>query len=84
MLKDYLQAAMRRAKYEILEDDGTFYGHIPKCPGVWANEPTLEACRDELESVLEDWILLGIHLHHTIPPIDGIDITMATSPGEAA
>jgi len=74
---------MRRAKYEIFEDDGTFYGHIPECPGVWANEPTLEACREELESVLEDWILAGVWLHHSIPPLDGIDISMSETPVEA-
>ena len=74
MLKEYIDAAMRHAKYEILEDDKTFYGEIPECAGVWANEPTLEECRKELESVLEDWILMGVHLHQTIPVIDGIDI----------
>jgi len=74
MLKDYIQAAMRHAKYEIFEDDGTFYGEIPECQGVWANEPTLEECRDELESVLEDWILAGVWSHHEIPVIDRIDL----------
>jgi predicted RNase H-like HicB family nuclease len=82
MLKDYIQAAMRHAKYEIFEEDGTFYGNIPECPGVWANESTLEECRNELESVLEDWILLGVHLHHTIPVIDGIDINIKNKPIE--
>lgn len=74
---------MQHAQYEIFEDDHTFYGSIPECPGVWANEPTLEACRDELESVLEDWIIVGIWHHHTIPPIDGIDINL-DAPVEAA
>ncbi len=54
MLTDYIRATMHRAKYEILEDDGTFYGEIPGFQGVWANAKTLEACRDELESVLQD------------------------------
>ena len=57
MLTSYIRAAMHRAKYEILADDGSFYGHIPECKGVWANAATLEACRDELEEVLEEWIL---------------------------
>ena len=65
---------MRRAKYEILEDDGSFYGHIPELHGVWANADTLEECREELESVLEGWILLGVALHHPIPLVDGIEI----------
>lgn len=76
MLTDYIKAAMRKAKYEILPDDGTYYGEIPGLQGVWANADTLEGCRDELESVLEDWILLGIYLHHTIPIVDGVDLNI--------
>lgn len=74
MLTDYIQAAMHRAKYEILEDDGSFYGSIPDCQGVWANEETLEDCRTELQSVLEDWILERASDHLLLPVIDGIDL----------
>jgi predicted RNase H-like HicB family nuclease len=49
-----LGAPMRRAKYEILPADGSYQGKIPGLDGVWANAPTLEACRDELRSALED------------------------------
>jgi len=70
MLTEYIQAAMRNAKYEILEDDGTFYGEIPACRGVWANAKTLEDCRRELQEVLEDWIVLGLQLGHELPEID--------------
>ena len=48
MLIKYIEAAMHRATYELLEDDGTFYSKIPECQSVWANAETLEACRDEL------------------------------------
>ncbi len=54
MLTSYIQAAMHRATYEILSEDGSYYGEIPRFQGVWANAPTLEACREELQSVLED------------------------------
>jgi predicted RNase H-like HicB family nuclease len=74
MLTEYIRAAMHRAKYEILEEDGTFYGSIPECIGVWANEETLEDCRNELQSVLEDWILVRISDRNSIPVIDGIDL----------
>lgn len=53
MLTDYIRAAMHEARYEILGDDGTFYGEIPACPGVFANAATLAACSEELQSVLE-------------------------------
>jgi predicted RNase H-like HicB family nuclease len=73
VLTDYIRAAMRRAKYEILED-GTFYGEIPDFQGVYANAPTLEACREELESALEDWILVCVSSHVQTPTVDGIDL----------
>ena len=60
MLTDYIQAALRRAKYEILVEDQTYYGSIPGFQGVWANAGTLEVCREELREVLEDWIVLGL------------------------
>jgi predicted RNase H-like HicB family nuclease len=48
MLSQYIQAAMRQAKYEILSDNGSFYSGIPGLQGVWANAETLEDCQDEL------------------------------------
>ena len=74
MLTNYIRAAMRQAKYEILEDDGTFYGEIPGFQGVWANADTLEACREELQEVLEGWIVLGLRLDHKLPMVDGIEL----------
>ena len=67
MLTDDIRAAMRTAKYEILSDDGTFYGQIPGFDGVWANAPALEDCRNELEEVLEDWILLRVSKDLPLP-----------------
>ena len=51
MLTKYIHAAMSKARYEILPDDGTFYGEIAGFNGVWANADTLEACRDELSAI---------------------------------
>lgn len=62
---------MHQVRYEIVEDDDSFFGEIPAIPGVWANARTLEACRDELEGVLEGWLLLSIADHSPIPDIDG-------------
>ncbi len=76
MLTNYIRAAMRRAQYEILPDDGTFYGAIPGFRGVWANAATLEACREELQEVLEGWIVLGLRLGHFLPVVDNIDLAV--------
>jgi predicted RNase H-like HicB family nuclease len=76
MLTDYIQAAMRRAKYEILPDDNSYYGEIPGFQGVWANADTLEACRTELQEVLEDWILFRVSRRLTLPVVDNIDLVI--------
>ena len=74
MLTAYIAAAMRQAVYEILEDNNTLFGSIPGLQGVWANAETRDRCQQELQSALEDWILLGLHLHHPIPVLDNIDL----------
>lgn len=76
MLLKYIQAAMHRARYEILPDDGTFYGEIPGFDGVYANADTLEACREELEEVLEEWILFRISRNLPLPVVDQLELTI--------
>ena len=77
MLTEYIEAAMRHAKYEILPEDGTYYGEIPECPGVYSNEDTLEECRTVLREVLEDWILLRTRNQSEISVVGGVDINLA-------
>ena len=74
MLTDYINAALRHARYEILSDDGSYYGEIPELPGVWANAETLEACREELRETLESWTTLGLARQHKLPPIDDVEV----------
>ena len=74
MLLQYMRRAMRHAKYELLPEDGQFYGEIPECRGVYATAATLEECRDLVEEVLEDWILVRVHRNLPIPVIDGIEV----------
>jgi predicted RNase H-like HicB family nuclease len=76
MLTKYIQATMQQAKYEILSDDGSFYGEIPDFDGVYSNAKTLEACREELEEVLEDWILFRVSRTLPLPVVAGIELTI--------
>ena len=76
MLTQYIQAAMRQAKYEILPDDGTFYGEIPGSQGVWANAETLEDCREELAEVLEEWIFLHLADKTPLPVVNGLKLSV--------
>lgn len=74
MIRQYIDRAMEHAKYELFSDDGSFYGEITQCRGVYANAKTLEQCRNELEEILEEWILFRIHKNLSIPVIDGIEL----------
>lgn len=76
MLTKYIQAAMRRATYEILED-GTYYGEIEGFEGVYANHTTLLGCQELLQEVLEGWLILGLRLEHEIPVIDDLTLLPA-------
>jgi predicted RNase H-like HicB family nuclease len=73
ILTDYVNQMMAQAVYDKLED-GTFSGRIPSCKGVIAFGSTLRECEDELHSTLEDWILIGLKLHHPLPVIAMIDL----------
>jgi len=73
MLIKFMQAALKKAHYEILEGEG-FYGEIPGFEGVYAQAITLEECRDELASVLEEWIFIRLSKNRPIPSVDGIEL----------
>jgi predicted RNase H-like HicB family nuclease len=59
MIRQYVEEALRRARYEKLED-GTFYAEVPRLRGVLATAPTLEECRDQLAEVVEEWVLVRV------------------------
>ena len=73
ILSEYIESALTLAEFDKLEDN-TFSGRIPLCKGVIAFGKTLRECEEELRSVLEDWILLGLKLKHPLPVIDNIDL----------
>ncbi len=73
MLIEYIQAAMTHAEFEQMED-GRYFGTIPPCEGLWADGDTIEAARETLREVLEDWILVKARFGDEMPVIDGLDI----------
>ena len=78
MVAEYLNAALKHARYEMINDSEPFYGEIPECHGVWATGKTLEDCRENLLQGLEGSIILGLQQGHPIPVIDGIALTTET------
>ena len=80
MLTEYISAAMRSAHYELMES-GRFFGTIPDCQGVWGEDATLEGARGELQSTLEDWLLIKLRHGDPLPVVSGVDLN--PQPGHA-
>ena len=73
MLSRYIHEAMKRARYKTLEN-GTYFGQIPGLAGVWANESALDDCREVLQEVLEEWLVLKIRDHDPIPRVGRVSL----------
>ncbi len=80
MLTEYIRVAIRGATHEILPD-GTFYGEIPGFQGVYSNSENLEDCREQLQEVLEGWIIFGLQVGHPLPVVEGIDLIASEATG---
>jgi predicted RNase H-like HicB family nuclease len=68
MLLEYIEAALEKARYEIIQDEEPYYGEVPPLPGVWATGKTLEDCRRNLADAIEDWVLFSVAKALPIPP----------------
>ncbi len=75
MLMEYYQEALNHAQYEIIEDELPCYGEIPQLPGVWASGKSLEECRRNLASALDDWLLISIAKGLPIPVLSGCSLS---------
>ena len=66
MFSEFIEQKLKTAKYKLLED-GIYFGEIPGLRGVWASAKNLEDCREKLQEVLEDWLLLKVHDKERVP-----------------
>ena len=73
MIRDYLDAALTRARYTQL-DAGSYAAEVRGLRGVIATGRTIEACRKSLEAVVEEWVLVRVARGLTIPSLGGAKI----------
>ena len=74
LISDYIEEAMKRAHYEIIEDEEPYYGEIRELKGVWATGKTLEECRNNLREVLEEWIIINLNRGIKLPKLGNISL----------
>jgi len=79
MFSEYIEAALRRAKYETLEN-GTYMATVDGLQGVIATGETIEACRVDLIEVIEEWITIRLQRGLGIPALDGFMISVSQEP----
>ncbi len=79
MIVEYINEALKKAKYEIINDDEPYYGEIPDIDGVWATGKNLEECREQLKETLDEWLILSFKKNLPIPQINGIDLNIKLS-----
>lgn len=73
MIREYVEKALRSARYDKLED-GSFYGEVPRLRGVLATGQTLEECRTELAEVVEEWVLVRVAKGLLVPPLGKVEV----------
>jgi len=73
-LIEYIEEALKKAKYEIIEDEESYYGEVSELPGVWATGKTLEECRENLKQTIEGWIIISIKKGLPLPKIGDLEI----------
>ena len=69
MLIEYIEEALKRARYEIINDEEPYYGEVPELRGVWAAGKTLEECRKNLKEAIEGWLIVSIKRGLPIPEL---------------
>ena len=69
MIIQYIEAALARARYDVIRDEEPYYGEVPDLKGVWATGKTLEECRKRLSEVIEGWIIIRLRKGLPIPPL---------------
>ena len=69
MLLEYIQEALERAHYELIEDEEPYYGEVQELPGVWATGKSLEECRRNLREVIEGWIMVRLQKGLPVPAL---------------
>jgi len=76
MIRQYVEAALGRARYDKLKD-GTFYAEVPRLRGFMATGQRLEECRNQLAEVVEERVLVRAARGLAVPPLGRIEVKVS-------
>jgi hypothetical protein len=73
MITRYITQALRRARCRQV-DGGLFCATVQGLHGVVATGTNLEACRDQLAEVAEEWVLVRVARGLPVPRLGGVTV----------
>jgi hypothetical protein len=77
IIDDYITAVLRHAIVKLPEDQSGeqfVEAEVEGYPMIRAHGDTVEACRDALAEVIEDWVRKWLRQGHDLPLVEGIDL----------
>jgi predicted RNase H-like HicB family nuclease len=76
ILAEYIDASMKEARTEKLED-GQYFCSLPQFRGVWAAAATKHKAMEELRDVFEEWLVAALRDDDDLPEVGGLSLNFA-------
>jgi predicted RNase H-like HicB family nuclease len=72
LLDDYIDVALRTARYEKIDNGTRVYAELRGFPGAWADGKTRDEATKTLRQVLEGWVELQLKRGQPLPRLKGV------------
>jgi predicted RNase H-like HicB family nuclease len=79
LLDDYIDAALRTAKFEKIDKGTRVYAELPQFRGAWADGTTRDEVAKTLRQVLKGWIELQLDRGQPLPRLKGVQTPQLAS-----
>jgi len=72
-INSYIEKLLKKADYEYDKQTKSWCASIDVLPGAYAQADTVEDVREQLAEVIEDYIFVSLHEHHSLPYFKKLD-----------
>jgi len=79
LLEDYIDAALKNARYEKIDNGTKVYAELRGFPGAWADGKTRDEAAKTLRQVLKGWIELQLERRQPLPRLKGVQTPQLAS-----
>jgi len=82
-INSYIEKLLKKANYEYDKQTKNWCASLDILPGAYAQAETVEGTREQLAEVIEDYILISLHEHHSLPNFKKLDFQKQFSYAQA-